>query len=154
MKTTTKKRLLLIPVYILVFLVLWVAASFVSIEVRYRAHEKKILNHPSEASEEYYYFNQLTYKEQLLFKSIKDAAEKHENESEIVPYRYTEDEFKRVAKAVSFDCPMLFYLDPNSFKLFCDEGISLIKELVEFFEFLPVNSFGFTVRDGLELNSL
>ena len=93
MKTTTKKRLLLIPVYILVFLVLWVAASFVSIEVRYRAHEKKILNHPSEASEEYYYFNQLTYKEQLLFKSIKDAAEKHENESDIVPYRYTEDEF-------------------------------------------------------------
>lgn len=121
MKKRTKKHLLLIPVYILVFLVLWVAVSFVSIEVRYRAHEKKILNHPGETIEEYYYFNQLTYKEQLLFKSIKDAAENHKNESEIVPYRYTEDEFKRVAKAVSFDCPMLFYLDPNSFKLFCDD---------------------------------
>ncbi len=121
MKITTKKRLFLIPVYILVFLVLWVAVSFISIEVRYRSQEKKILNHPSDISEEYYYFNQLTYKEQLLFKSIRNAAEKHQNESEIVPYRYTEEEFKRVAKAVSFDCPMLFYLDPNSFKLFCDD---------------------------------
>ncbi|MBE6642378.1 MAG: hypothetical protein E7615_01845 [Ruminococcaceae bacterium] len=96
------------------------AAIFISIKIRYAANDKKIENTPPEYLEDYYYYNQLTYKEQLLFKSIKSAAENFESESEIVPYKYTEKEFQRVAKAVTFDCPMLFYLNQNSFQLFCD----------------------------------
>lgn len=115
-----QKNLLLIPVYIIIFLLILVIAVGISIEIRYRSHEKKVSNIPSETSEEYYYYNQLTYKEQLLFKSISDAAKMYKTKSEIVPYRYSREEFQRVAKAVCFDCPMLFYLDPNSFQLYCD----------------------------------
>lgn len=125
-KKFKKKYLLLIPLYILAFAVVCVASIYISIEFRYRAGEKRILEMPSEISEEYYYFNQLSYKEQLLFKCMKDAAENYRPESDIVPYRYTKEEFERVAKAVSFDCPMLFYIDKNSIQLFCDNYKSVI----------------------------
>lgn len=117
---TKRKLLLLIPVYIIGILLISAVAILISIEVRYRGLEKKVKDILPEVSSEYFYFNQLTYKEQLLFKSIKKAAENYEEKSEIVPYRFTEEEFKRAAKAVSFDCPMLFYINQNSFELYSD----------------------------------
>ncbi len=119
-KKSKRKWLILIPVYLVVFLALAITAILLSIELRYRAEEKKIENEPAEVSEEYYYYNQLTYKEQLLFNEICKSAENLKSETEILPYRYTNEEFKRIIQAVNFDVVKLFYIDMDSFELYCD----------------------------------
>lgn len=117
-----KKRLLiLIPVCLLLFCAVCIASIEFSIDIRYRMEEKKISEKTPMQSNELYYFNQLTYKEQLLFNAIKTAAENYRKDTDILPYRYTEEEFIRVSKAVSFDCPEFFYLDIGSFSMFCDD---------------------------------
>lgn len=121
-----KKLLILIPTYFLLFCVILVGSIYLSIEIRYRMEEKKVANIDPEQSEKLYYFNQLTYKEQLLFKSISNAAQNLENDTEILPYKFSEEEFKRVAKAISFDCPEYFYLDTASFELYCDDYKSYV----------------------------
>ena len=115
-----RKALLLGISALLIFICLCVAAVALSIDIRYRCKEKEAASHAPEYIEEYYYYNRLTYKEQLLFKSLVTAIKGYESDTAILPYRYTEDEFNRTAKAVSFDCPSFFYLDTNSLKLYCD----------------------------------
>ncbi len=120
-KDKKKFQLFLIPVYLLIFLAVLGTSIILSIDVRYRLKEKKANNAENEQSDVYYYYNQLTYKEQLLFKEIKNAADFYEDKTEIVSYRYSSGEFQRIAKAIAFDCPELFYLDVDSLKLFCDK---------------------------------
>ncbi len=110
----------MIPLYVLIACLIIALLVFLTIELRYGSREKELANTPPEVSSEYYYYNQLTCKEQLLFKSIKKAAEAYIESSEILPYRYNENEFIRVSKAITFDCPELFYLDLNSLQMFCD----------------------------------
>ncbi|MBR5314765.1 MAG: hypothetical protein IKU45_05085 [Clostridia bacterium] len=119
--------LILIPVCILIFCIVCVGAIIASIEIRYRLQEKKVAEMKSEQSNELYYFNQLTYKEQLLFKAIANSAKAYERNTEIVHYKYSENEFQRVAKALSFDCPEYFYLDKASFRLYCDNYKSYVE---------------------------
>ncbi len=69
----------------------------------------------------------MTYKEQVLFKEIKNAAENVKSETEILPYRFTEEEFQKAALAVRFDCPMLFYVDLNKMELFSDRYKTNVK---------------------------
>lgn len=126
-KKSKKRLLILIPIYILIFCAICIGAIYASIELRYRIQEKKVSELESEHSDELYYFNQLTYKEQLLFKAISESAKAYKRGTEILPYKYSEDEFKRVAKAISFDCPEYFYLDTASFKLFCDDYKSYVE---------------------------
>lgn len=123
----TKKLLVIIPVSILILCVICFAAIVVSIELRYKIEENKIAEKDSLHSESLFYYNQLTYKEQLLFEAIKIAANDFENETEILHYRFTEKEFTRTAKAVLFDCPELFYLDSDSLKLYCDDYKTIVK---------------------------
>ena len=126
-KKSKKKLILLIVVCILTFSIVCVSSVFISIELRYRIKEKKIAGIESEQSQSLYYFNQLTYKEQLLFKSVKSAADLYEKQTDILPYRFGESEFQRVIKAISFDCPELFYVNSDSFELFCDDYKTQIK---------------------------
>ena len=66
-----QKLWLRILIFALVIVALGFAITVLSIEVRYRASEKNAVNAESEYNGDYYYFNKLTYKEQLLFKEIK-----------------------------------------------------------------------------------
>ena len=127
MKFTRKKLLVLIPVCVLIFCAICIASVFISIEIRYNIEEKKVAQVESEYKEDLYYFNQLTYKEQLLFKAIQKAADNYHNETDILPYLFSEKEFQRVAKAILFDCPELFYLDNDSLELYSDSYKSLVK---------------------------
>ena len=113
------KHTLLILTSVLLGCIILVSLFFLTLELRYRSIEKKITDISPEISEDYY-FNQLTYKEQLLYKTIRDAAKKHSEKTDILPYKFTENEFVRSVKAVNFDYPEFFYLDFNSVDLYCD----------------------------------
>ncbi len=133
---TRQKRKSKLWLRILIFALLIVALGFavtvLSIEVRYRASEKNAVNTESEYNGDYYYFNKLSYKEQLLFKEIKNAADNVKNDTEILPYRYTKEEFERTVLAVRFDCPLLFYINYNNTELFSDRYKTSVK--LDYFE--------------------
>lgn len=113
------KRVLLITASVLISCIIIVSLFFIVLNFRYRSIEKKINSQSPELSEDYY-FNQLTYKEQLLYKSIRDAAKIRSEKTDILPYKFSENEFIRSVKAVNFDNPQFFYLDFNSVDLYCD----------------------------------
>lgn len=106
---------------LLTAIVLCVSSILLSIEVRYRAKEKNILNETPKISDRYYYYNQLTAKEQLLFESIKKAADSYEAQSEIVPYRYSAEEMAKVNHAFILDATEFFYIDVDGIKIYCDD---------------------------------
>ena len=110
----------LVPAVLLTLTVLSVASILLSVEVRYRAKEKNISAKPSAVSEDMYYYNLLTAKEQILFDSITDAIEAYEASSEIVPYRYSKEELERISKAILLDCTNLFYIDADNIEYYCD----------------------------------
>jgi len=132
-KPKRKQRLWLrILIFALVIVALGFAVTALSIEVRYKASEKSAASTESEYNGDYYYFNKLTYKEQLLFKEIKNAADNIKTDTDILPYRFTKDEFERVVLAVRFDCPSLFYINFNNTELFSDRYKTSVK--LDYFE--------------------
>ncbi len=122
-----RKTWLRILIFALLIVALGIAVTVLSIEVRYKASEKTAVNTESEYNGDYYYFNKLSYKEQLLFKKIKNAADNIKSDTEILPYRYTKEEFERVVLAFRFDCPMLFYINFNNTELFSDRYKTSVK---------------------------
>ena len=66
-----------------------------------------------------YYYSNLSYKEQLLYKSILSAAETFELSSEALPYHFDIYNAKNVLHALRLDHPELYFVDFS--------GISLVE---------------------------
>ncbi len=94
-----------IMVFVLVLL------TFGCMELRFSLREHQAEKHNPSTNPAYYYYNCLTYKEQLLFDVLASSAEQFRMSSDSLPYRFTEEEFTRVVTALRADAPQLFYVD-------------------------------------------
>lgn len=118
---------LLIPLFLILFAALTAGAIFLSIDLRYRYSERKIEREHSETDPGNYYYSHLTAKEQLLYRAVNKSAEKCEDETEILLYRFTEEEFNKATKALNLDKPMLFYVDFGKISLYNDKYKSSVR---------------------------
>ena len=121
-KAKKKFRPLKIILLIILFLGLAAGAFWVSITIKYNVQEREVnaaepLQHGEIdrgiATKDIcdFYFNTLTYREQLLYNNILDAAKTCAEKSEVLRYEYDIDTFSKVARYVLADNPDLFYVN-------------------------------------------
>ena len=95
-----------------------IAVILVTANVKYIFFERNVQDKAPDYRLGEWYYNSLTYKEQLLYNEVEEAAEKIDDKTDNLPYLYTEDEFVKVVKSVVYDNPELFYLMSDETELF------------------------------------
>ncbi len=74
-----------------------------------------------------FYYNDLTYREQILYNNVSKAVETCAEYTEILPYHYTAAEFKGVMKYLLADNPEYFYINDSSAELLSNRHKTRIK---------------------------
>lgn len=100
---------------------------FLSFELKYRRYEKEADSTKPDYSESLTYYNSLSYKEQQLYNSVLDAADRICDRTESLPYLYYGETFARVMEFVIADNPDLFYLDSYSCEMYKNRYRTLIE---------------------------
>lgn len=118
---------IILCVSVATFIFLFIAIFFLRIEIRYRTAESKIGKKEPETRENAYYFNLLSAKEQSLYNEIKISVETDRETTDVLKYRFSEEEFKKVTQAFIFDDPSVYYIRDNSFELYSDVYKSYVK---------------------------
>lgn len=96
---------------IVLFAALALAAYFTASKIKHVWTENQAAKTPPEVRDGTCYFNSLTYRDQILYNNIKDAATANAEKTEVVPYDYDIDTFTSVVKYIMADNPDLFYVD-------------------------------------------
>lgn len=89
-----------------------------TINLKYIFYERSIQDKISGYRLGDWYYNSLTYKEQLLYDEIVNTAEKVNNKTNNLPYIFTIEEYNRVLNGAIYDNPQLFYVIPNESQLY------------------------------------
>ncbi|MDD4773551.1 MAG: transglutaminase domain-containing protein [Eubacteriales bacterium] len=117
-----KKLIITAVVIILLFM-----AVNLCIEINYAYKLSKVTNIVPEYRLDKFYYNYLSYREQLLYKNIAGAIDTCAEYSETLPYRYTVNEFNRVVKYLLADNPEYFYVNASSAELLSTRNKSRIQ---------------------------
>ncbi len=121
-KKKKKHRALKIILGVILFIAIAAGSGFAAINIKYNLYEREIdetaaMRHGETdrgiATKDLcdFYFNTLTYREQLLYNNILDAAKARAPQSETLRLEYDIDTFSKVAKYVLADNPDLFYVN-------------------------------------------
>ncbi|MBR5515065.1 MAG: hypothetical protein IKU52_02540 [Clostridia bacterium] len=105
-----KKKLSYYVLYLLFFTVLAVIVSYGAITVKYKITDYTLANTPSNERLYCTYYNSLTYREQLLYDSITQAAENLKTESDIIKTSYTMEDLQYIISCIRADRSDLFYV--------------------------------------------
>jgi Uncharacterized protein involved in cytokinesis, contains TGc (transglutaminase/protease-like) domain len=103
------------------------AVIFITSNLKYTLYERNVQDKVSYYRLGEWYYNSLTYKEQLLYNEIKDSANKIKDKTDNLPYLYTDEEFNKIVKSVKRDNPELFYLMENQTQLYTTKKKSNVK---------------------------
>ena len=105
-----KNKLTHYALYTLFFIILAVIVSFAAITVKHKIMDHQLVNTP--ANERMYsaYYNSLSYREQLLYDSITQAAEGLCKESEVIHTSYTMEDLVHIISCIRADRADLFYV--------------------------------------------
>ena len=107
----TPRRVIIAAV---VFVVLAAAAFFIYPAIANLFSESRVRAEESMVREGDLYYNSLSYRDQLLYDSIRTAALDYSGTSEVVRHSYDAEEFGRVVKFLRADMPQLYYVDFDS----------------------------------------
>lgn len=105
-----KNKLTRYALYALFFLVLAVIVSVAAITIKHKIMDNQLANTPSNERLYSAYYNSLTYREQLLYDSITQAAENLEKESEVIQTSYTMEDLQHIISCIRADRGDLFYV--------------------------------------------
>lgn len=94
-----------------------VFAVFACSGIRYEIRLNRINQTEPLTSQDRTYYNHLTYRQQILYDAVLDAAKAQKKTTGTIPYRYTKDEFVTVMDFLAADHPALFSLDPETCSL-------------------------------------
>lgn len=119
------KKLIITAVVIIVLF--W--AVNLCIEINYAYQLSKVNNIVPEYRLDKFYYNYISYREQILYKIIAEAIENCAEYSDTLPYRYTVKEFERVVKYLLADNPDFFYVNASSAELLSNRNKSRIRFL-------------------------
>ena len=119
-----KKLILSLGAVALVFLA---GIIFLTVNVKYIVYERNIQDKVSDYRMGNWYYNSLTYKEQLLYDEIDEAVIKIKEKTDNLPYIYTEEEFNNVLGSYLKDNPQVFYLTDYDTKLYTTSKKSHVK---------------------------
>lgn len=117
-KKIDKKKLIRYGLYLLFFILLAVVVSFCAIWIKYKIVEYEVLHKEPGQREYSMYYNSLNYKEQLLYDSIVSTADDLSEESEVLQYYYSMEDFQKILQYIRADRAELFYVDFNSLVLY------------------------------------
>ena len=107
---------------VILFAAIAVGSGFAAVNIKYDMMEREVNETPPISHGEIergiatkelcdFYFNTLTYREQLLYNNIKNAAEARAEKSEVMRLEYDMETFSKVARYVLADNPDLFYVN-------------------------------------------
>ena len=116
-KNGKKKTRLKILIAALVFVALAAAAFFVYPGIANAISESRVNETESLSREGDVYYNSLSYRDQLLYDSVRDAALGHASVTETVGHSYDAETFGRIVKFIRADMPELFWVDFDSLVL-------------------------------------
>ena len=105
-----KKKLTNYALYAIFFIILAVIVSIGAITIKHKIMDHQLANTPSNERLYSTYYNSLTYREQLLYDAITQAAENLEKESEIIQTSYTMEELQNIISCIRADRADLFYV--------------------------------------------
>jgi len=105
------RKALKIILLTVLFIALAAAAFFAATGVKYVMLESEVNSTEPESREGQFYFNSLSYRDQLLYDNVLTAARAVDERSEVLPHSYDIDTFSKVVKYVMADNPDLFYVD-------------------------------------------
>lgn len=111
----------------IILLAFIITVIILTLNIKYVFYARNIMDKDSKYRLGDWYYNQLTYKEQLLFDEIVEAAEKIANKTDNLPYKFNENEFYNVITSVIFDNPRLFYLLENEMQLYSTDKKTYVK---------------------------
>lgn len=98
---------------VMIVLGLSVLLAFLGVGMKYDRLEREAAKTDSIYRIDAFYYNHLTYKQQLLYDLILNAAEAHASLTDMLPYAYSSDDFSQVVHRIRADHPELFYVDFN-----------------------------------------
>ena len=101
----------------LICLALSVFLAFIGVGLKYDRIEREAQRTESAHRINAFYYNHLTYKQQQLYDLILNAVQKRTDETDMLPYVYSNADFALVIDYIRADHPELFYLDFNGFQM-------------------------------------
>jgi hypothetical protein len=110
-----KNKKLLVSAVVVLLLMIGVS---ICIEINYAFIESKVKKTDPEYRIDRFYYNYITYREQLLYTNIVEAIETCAEYTKTLPYKYSAEELKCVMKYLLADNPEYFYLNSSSAELF------------------------------------
>ena len=119
-----RKYIITLGAILLAFLI---GIVILTVNIKYVFYARNIEDKASGYRLGNWYYNSLTYKEQLLYDEIDEAAKKIKAETDNLPYVYTEEEFNIVLKSYMNDNPQIFYLTDYETQLFTSSKKSYVK---------------------------
>lgn len=109
------KFIIALGVIILIFIIVVI---ILAVNLKYIFYERSIQDKDSGYRLGDWYYNSLTYKEQILYDEIVDSATKINNKTTNLPYVFTIEEYNRALNGAIYDNPQLFYVIPNESQLY------------------------------------
>ncbi|MBR6514992.1 MAG: hypothetical protein IKT46_09205 [Clostridia bacterium] len=113
-----KKKIIRCCLYGLGIVVLAIVVAISAIWIKYKIMDFEVMAKQPESREYSIYYNSLSYKQQLLYDSITAAADALDNESDILSYSYSMEDFQWIIGCVRADRPDLFYVDYDELVLY------------------------------------
>jgi len=95
-----------------------VALIVVSVFVKYLVLDQNIQDKVSMYKVGDWYYNQLTYKEQLMYDEILISVRDFKDQTKIMSYSYSDEEFENIINSIMNDNPDLFYFLGHESKLY------------------------------------
>lgn len=119
-----KNRKLFVSAAVILFLFISVN---VCVEINYAFISSKVENTVPEYRLDKFYYNYLSYREQILYNTISKAFDTCAEYSDTLPYKYTVTEFDCVMKYLIADNPKYFYINASSADLLSSRYKSRVK---------------------------
>jgi len=95
-----------------------VSLIIISVFVKYLVLDQNLHDKVSMYKFGDWYYNQLTYKEQLMYDEILNSVKKIRDKTKIMPYPYTDEEFENIITSILNDHPDVFYFLGYESKLY------------------------------------
>ena len=101
--------------------------GFASIELKYNVIKNNADESEPGKSLERFYYNYLTYREQELYDALYDTVIERQDQSRVLPYKYSGAELEKIVNAFSADYPEIFCIDRSSVTLETNRTKSQLK---------------------------
>lgn len=110
----TRNRLFVITALLTTALLL---CAFFSVEAKYYFIGLNADNSETSVSLERFYYNYLSYRQQRLYDALLTAISEKADQTEILPYRYSQAELDETMRGFKADYPEYFYFDSSGVEL-------------------------------------